>query len=60
VPIELVRNKATNEAFDPKAGVGAFLVRRAQHHGAILRSMPGRHRRVQSAAQSSATPKSMS
>jgi 4-aminobutyrate--pyruvate transaminase len=39
--VELVRNKATNEAFDPKAGVGAFLVRRAQHHGAILRSMPG-------------------
>ena len=39
--VEPVRNKATNEAFDPKAGVGAFLVRRAQHHGAILRSMPG-------------------
>jgi 4-aminobutyrate--pyruvate transaminase len=39
--VELVRNKATREPFDPKAGVGAFLVRRAQHHGAILRSMPG-------------------
>ena len=39
--IELVRDKATKEAFDPKAGVGAYLVRRAQDHGVILRSMPG-------------------
>ena len=39
--IELVRNKATKESFDPKAGVAAHLVRRAQHHGAILRNMPG-------------------
>ena len=39
--VELVRNKATKESFDPKAGVAAHLVRRAQHHGAILRNMPG-------------------
>jgi 4-aminobutyrate--pyruvate transaminase len=39
--IELVRDKATKTSFDPKAGVGAFLVRRAQHHGVILRSMQG-------------------
>ena len=36
-----MRNKATKESFDPKAGVAAFLVRRAQHHGAIMRNMPG-------------------
>ena len=39
--IELVRDKASRQGFEPKAGVGAHLVRRAQHHGAILRSMPG-------------------
>ena len=39
--VELVRNKATKESFNPKAGVAAHLVRRAQHHGAILRNMPG-------------------
>jgi 4-aminobutyrate--pyruvate transaminase len=39
--VELVRDKATKQSFDPKAGVGAHLVRRAQHHGAILRNMPG-------------------
>jgi 4-aminobutyrate--pyruvate transaminase len=39
--VELVRDKAAKERFDPKAGVAAFLVRRAQHHGVILRSMPG-------------------
>jgi 4-aminobutyrate--pyruvate transaminase len=39
--VEIVRNKATKESFDPKAGVAAYLVRRAQHHGAILRNMPG-------------------
>jgi len=39
--VEIVRDKATKESFDPKAGVAAFLVRRAQHHGLILRSMPG-------------------
>jgi 4-aminobutyrate---pyruvate transaminase len=39
--IEIVRDKATKQSFEPKAGVAAFLVRRAQHHGVILRSMPG-------------------
>ena len=39
--VEVVRNKATKESFDPEAGVAAYLVRRAQHHGAILRNMPG-------------------
>jgi 4-aminobutyrate--pyruvate transaminase len=39
--IELVRDKASRQRFDPKAGVAAHLVRRAQHHGAILRNMPG-------------------
>jgi 4-aminobutyrate--pyruvate transaminase len=39
--VELVRDKATKQSFDPKARVAAYLVRRAQHHGAILRNMPG-------------------
>ncbi|HSC98513.1 MAG TPA: aminotransferase, partial [Casimicrobiaceae bacterium] len=39
--VELVRDKATKQAFDPQAGVGPHLVRRAQDHGVILRSMPG-------------------
>ena len=39
--VELVRDKATKQSFDPKAGIAAHLVRRAQHHGAILRNMPG-------------------
>ena len=39
--VELVRDKSTRQGFDAKAGVGAFLVKRAQHHGAILRNMPG-------------------
>jgi 4-aminobutyrate---pyruvate transaminase len=39
--VELVRDKTTKESFEPKAAVGAYLVRRAQHHGAILRNMPG-------------------
>ena len=39
--VELVRDKATKQAFDPQAGVGLHLVRRAQEHGVILRSMPG-------------------
>jgi 4-aminobutyrate--pyruvate transaminase len=39
--VELVRDKATKQSFDPKAGVAAHLVRRAQHHGTILRNMPG-------------------
>ena len=39
--VEIVRDKGTKQSFDPKAAVGAFLVRRAQHHGVILRNMPG-------------------
>jgi 4-aminobutyrate---pyruvate transaminase len=39
--VELVRDKATKQSFDAKAAVAAYLVRRAQHHGAILRNMPG-------------------
>jgi 4-aminobutyrate--pyruvate transaminase len=39
--LELVRDKATRVNFDPKAGVGAYVVKRAQHHGAILRNMAG-------------------
>jgi len=39
--LELVRDKSTRANFDPKAGIGAFLVKRAQHHGAILRNMAG-------------------
>ena len=39
--VELVRDKTTKQNFDSKAGVAAYLVRRAQHHGAIVRSMPG-------------------
>jgi 4-aminobutyrate--pyruvate transaminase len=38
---ELVCSKATKESFDPKAAVAAYLVRRAQHHGAIVRNLPG-------------------
>ena len=39
--VEVVRDRATKQSFDPKAGVAAYLVRRAQQHGAILRNMPG-------------------
>jgi 4-aminobutyrate--pyruvate transaminase len=39
--VELVRDKASKQSFDLKAGIAAHLVRRAQHHGAILRNMPG-------------------
>jgi len=39
--VELVRDKSTKQSFEPKAGVAAYLVRRAQHHGVILRNMPG-------------------
>jgi 4-aminobutyrate--pyruvate transaminase len=39
--IELVADKAGKRSFDVKAGVAAYLVRRAQHHGVILRNMPG-------------------
>ncbi|MGH8712879.1 MAG: aspartate aminotransferase family protein [Casimicrobiaceae bacterium] len=39
--VELVRDKPSRQSFAPRAGVAAHLVRRAQHHGAILRNMPG-------------------
>jgi 4-aminobutyrate--pyruvate transaminase len=37
--IELVANKAAKTPFDPKAGVGGFLAKRAQHHGLIIRPL---------------------
>jgi 4-aminobutyrate--pyruvate transaminase len=37
--VELVKNKATKEAFDPKQLVGGYLSRRAQEHGLIARGM---------------------
>lgn len=39
--VELVRNKASRQSFDPKAAVAAFLMRRAQQLGVILRNLPG-------------------
>jgi len=39
--IELVRDRATKTSFAPGDGIGAYVVRRAQAHGAILRNMPG-------------------
>ena len=39
--LELVRDRDTRASFDSKASVGAYLVRRAQHHGVILRNMAG-------------------
>jgi 4-aminobutyrate--pyruvate transaminase len=39
--VEIVRDKATKASFDAKAAVAGYLVRRAQHHGVILRNMPG-------------------
>jgi 4-aminobutyrate---pyruvate transaminase len=36
---ELVKNKQTKEAFDPKLGVGPYLAKRAQEHGLITRAM---------------------
>ncbi len=37
--IELVADKAKRTAFDPSAGVGAFLAKRAHHHGVIIRPL---------------------
>ncbi|GIK96823.1 MAG: aspartate aminotransferase family protein [Alphaproteobacteria bacterium] len=37
--IELVKNKATRESFDPNQLLGAFLVGRAQEHGLIIRPL---------------------
>ncbi len=39
--VELAEDKAARKPFDPKRGVGAYLVRRAQAHGLILRVMAG-------------------
>jgi len=39
--IELAADPANRTPFDPKRGVGAYLVRRAQHHGLILRVLMG-------------------
>jgi 4-aminobutyrate---pyruvate transaminase len=36
---ELVADKATKRAFDPKQGVGTYLTARAQDHGLVLRAM---------------------
>lgn len=37
--VELVADKATKAPFDPAAAVGAFLAKRCQHHGLILRAL---------------------
>jgi 4-aminobutyrate--pyruvate transaminase len=39
--VELAADPAARKPFDPKRGVGAYLVRRAQEHGLILRVMAG-------------------
>jgi 4-aminobutyrate---pyruvate transaminase len=39
--IELAADPATRKAFDPKRGVGAYFVARAQFHGLIVRAMAG-------------------
>lgn len=39
--IELAADPAKRTPFDPKRGVGAYLVKRAQHHGLILRVLMG-------------------
>jgi 4-aminobutyrate---pyruvate transaminase len=39
--VELAEDKAARKPFDSKRGVGAYLVRRAQEHGLILRVMAG-------------------
>jgi 4-aminobutyrate--pyruvate transaminase len=37
--LEIVRNKAKKESFDPKANIGLFVERRCQDHGVILRAL---------------------
>jgi 4-aminobutyrate--pyruvate transaminase len=37
--IELVADQATKASFDPGAAVGPFLIKRAHHHGLILRAL---------------------
>jgi 4-aminobutyrate--pyruvate transaminase len=39
--IELAADPARRRPFDPKRGVGAYLVRRAQAHGLIVRVLGG-------------------
>ena len=39
--VELAEDRAARKPFDAKRGVGAYLVRRAQEHGLILRVMGG-------------------
>lgn len=39
--VELVRDKATKQSFDPKDGVGMYLAARALEHGLIIRAIPG-------------------
>ncbi len=39
--VELAEDKQARKPFDPKRSVGAYLVRRAQEHGLILRAMGG-------------------
>ena len=39
--VELAEDVKARKAFDPKRAVGAYLVRRAQEHGLILRVMAG-------------------
>jgi 4-aminobutyrate---pyruvate transaminase len=39
--VELAEDKTARKPFDAKRGVGAYLVRRAQEHGLILRVMAG-------------------
>jgi 4-aminobutyrate--pyruvate transaminase len=37
--VELVEDKATKAPFDPAVGAGAFLAKRALHHGLIIRAL---------------------
>lgn len=37
--LEIVRDKAKKESFDPKASIGLFIERRCQEHGVILRAL---------------------
>jgi 4-aminobutyrate--pyruvate transaminase len=39
--IELAEDPRQRKPFDPKRGVGAYFVRRAQEHGLITRSLSG-------------------
>ena len=39
--IELAADPARRQPFDPKRGVGAYFVRRAQEHGLIVRVLGG-------------------